>query len=626
MGFDMELLRDCCKDEAAVSRLLEYVETQHGTLSHADLIRVFHFSPDPIVVTRLSDGQVLAMNNSCTELMGYTEVDFSISNPQLWDDRSMRDEMVAKLKQDGKLQNFKAHFRHKDGHSIYTLLSGEVIHYQGEDAFLAMGHDITAYVATEEKLRKSEEQYRRVVQHQTEVICVYDAEMRFTFANEAYCNYFGYALDDIIGKKLLEIVPPEIHQSIREHIATLLATKQPIVYEREAQAANGEWCWLQWSDIPIVDGVGNVIEIQAVGRDITAHKRSETNLRLLLNNLPRTAIVVFDTNLNFTAIEGNIVDLIGFTAEALLGKTPAAMFSGEHQFHTDEVMRHVLDGQELEFEYEFMERILRIQVYPIWQGGTVIAGFGILEDITERKATTQTIMDLTLERNRVQLITDFVTSTQHEFRTPLSIIESSLYLAENSPNPEKRTQAFQKVRNQVVAIDRLVEELVMMARLDARADSDNHQPMNVNYAISFALAEVDNQAREKNITIDKQLAGDALMVSANQSQLVHALVQLLDNAVRYTQQGGKVTIASSMQKDIVNIAITDTGAGISLQEMRHIFERFYRVDKAHSTPGFGLGLPIAEKIIELHEGTLTATSTVGIGSTFTIQLPYHSKP
>ena len=624
MGFDMELLRDCCKDEAAVSRLLEYVETQHCTLSHEDLIRVFHFSPDPIVVTRLVDGQVLAMNKSVTAFIGYSDAELMSGHMDTWTDLAMREEMVKALQRDGKIQNFKARFRHKDGHPIHALLSGEVIDYQGEKAFLSMVRDVTAIVAAEEKIRNSEEKYRRIVERQTEVICVYTPDMRFTFANEAYCNYFGYKSDEIIGKTLLEIVPSETHQSIREHIATLLKTKQPVIYERQAQDANGEWRWLQWSDVPIVDEDGHVIEIEAVGRDITTHKRSETNLRLLLNNLPRTAIVVFDTHLKFTSIEGNIVDLIGFTADALIGKTPSAMFIGEHQTQTDEVMRYVLHGQELEFEYEFMERTLRIQVYPIWHGGVVIAGFGIIEDITERKTAAENIMQLTLERNRIQLITDFVTSTQHEFRTPLSIIESSLYIAEKSPSPEKRSQAFEKARNQVVAIDRLVDELIMMARLDAQAD-DKHQPMNINYAISFALAEVDNQAQEKNITVEKQLTRDALLVNANQTQLVHAIVQLLDNAIRYTPQGGKVTIASVLQNDVVSITITDTGVGISLAEMRHIFERFYRVDKAHSTPGFGLGLPIAEKIIELHEGTLTATSTVGIGSTFTIQLPYHGK-
>jgi PAS domain S-box-containing protein len=472
----------------------------------------------------------------------------------------------------------------------------------------------------------AEERYRRLVELQTDVICTYTPDTRFTFANQAYCEYFGYTRQDIVGKTLLEIVPEEIRDSILQHVALLVTTKQPIMYEREVKHANGEWRWLQWADRPILDTSGNLVEIQAVGRDITERKQAEVNMSLIMDSMPRLGLIVYDQHKRFAVAEGNLVELIGFPAEALRGKTPAELFTGEHKPNTDHIMNAVLAGQEMEFEYEFMEHVLQIQNYPLRQGGEIVGGVGVIEDITERKAATKQQNDLILERERVELITDFITNTQHEFRTPLSIMESSLYIAERTDSPDKRLHAYEKIRNQIRGLARLIDGLVMMSRLDAGMDTDEFYHVNLNYVARFAVAECMTKAQTKGITLEAHVAEDMPSIMGHHQHLVHAITQLLDNAIRHTPADGSITVRTEFTGNTVSVIVADNGEGIDAIDLRHIFERFYRNDKAHSTPGFGLGLPIAQKIANMHGGNLTATSTVSNGTVFTMALPYEPKP
>jgi PAS domain S-box-containing protein len=471
-----------------------------------------------------------------------------------------------------------------------------------------------------------EERYRRLVELQPDVICAYTPDTRFTFANQAYCEYFGYARHDIVGKTLLEIVPEEIRDAIRQHVALLVTTKQPIMYESEVKHANGEWRWLQWADRPIVDASGNIVEIQAVGRDITERKQAEVTMRLLMNSMPRTGLIVYDQHKRITVAEGKLVELIGFTPEVFLGKVPSELFTGEYLSHIDYIMNVVLEGHEMEFDYEFMERTMQIQNYPIRHGDEIVGGVSVIEDITERKATIQQQYDITLERERVQLITDFITNTQHEFRTPLSIMESSLYIAERTDNPDKRLHAHEKIRNQIRGLARLIDGLVMMSRLDAGMDTDEFHNVNLNYVARFAVAEYMAKAQAKGLTLETVIDDNMPLITGHHQHLVNAVTQLLDNALRHTATGGTVTVRTRFVDNRVCIEVTDTGEGIDAIDMRHIFERFYRNDKAHSTPGFGLGLPIAQKIINMHGGILSANSTVGSGSVFTITIPCEPKP
>lgn len=252
------------------------------------------------------------------------------------------------------------------------------------------------------------------------------------------------------------------------------------------------------------------------------------------------------------------------------------------------------------------------------QGHHFLAGMTI--DITERKQALNRALALAIERERVQILSHFIENTSHEFKTPLSILQTSLYLLEKQTDPDKQKQYVEKIREQIGSLVRLVEELVRMTELDDLTQV-KRQKVDFNLLVEEAAARVQSRAEAKRLVLTCQLESSLPLIDADADWAGEMLVEILDNAIRYTPEGGTVTVQTRLSEEYLVVEIQDSGVGISPDVLPHIFERFYRADEAHSTRGFGLGLAIAKKVAELHEGEIRVKSEVGKGSTFTILLP-----
>jgi two-component system phosphate regulon sensor histidine kinase PhoR len=149
------------------------------------------------------------------------------------------------------------------------------------------------------------------------------------------------------------------------------------------------------------------------------------------------------------------------------------------------------------------------------------------------------------------------------------------------------------------------------------------KPRPLNEILEEALNVVRPAAEAKNITLVPDLSGMYLGLLADRDMLLQAAINLLSNAIKYTPENGKVTLRSRMLDSDVRFEVEDTGVGLSEEDTRHVFEKFYRVKKDQGmAPGTGLGLPLAKHIVEdVHGGTLTVRSTLGKGSTFAITIP-----
>jgi PAS domain S-box-containing protein len=262
-------------------------------------------------------------------------------------------------------------------------------------------------------------------------------------------------------------------------------------------------------------------------------------------------------------------------------------------------------------------------------------------DVTERARMEAAIaqaerdaLSLELERQKVRVLTDVFSDLSHDFRTPLSIINTSVYLMERAPSQEARASRARIVEGQTERLARMLDALFMLVRLD------------MTPALALELVPVAPLLRElveanravaaaRGLVVGLDLsdaddAGDALQVLGHRMELSHALQALIDNALEYTPSGGQITVralrvppASGEAETRVALIVQDTGIGIAPDAQEYIFDRLYRVDPARSpeTGGVGLGLAIAKRIAELHGGVLTVASAPGEGATFTLMLP-----
>jgi two-component system, OmpR family, sensor kinase len=228
------------------------------------------------------------------------------------------------------------------------------------------------------------------------------------------------------------------------------------------------------------------------------------------------------------------------------------------------------------------------------------------------------------EQERVRQ--EFIANASHELKTPTMAIGSvvSALQAGAGEDRDLRTKFLASLEMMVERQSSLLHDLLDITRLDGASDRVFHDEVQVGQLINDAVEQVRPQAEKKNLELNIAGNTDGLGVFGNAIQLQRALVNILTNAVNFTPSEGTITVlAKSLDPDMVQIKIQDTGAGIDSADLPHIFERFYRADKARTraSGGTGLGLAITREILARHHGTIDVDSTLGKGSTFTINLP-----
>ena len=218
----------------------------------------------------------------------------------------------------------------------------------------------------------------------------------------------------------------------------------------------------------------------------------------------------------------------------------------------------------------------------------------------------------------------FVADASHEFRTPLTALKTSMEVALRDKKMSLR-EAREVIKSNLEDIDglqSLSNKLLSLAHYQDNGRNLVFEDVDIAEVIKKAYKKILPLAKEKSINIKLEVENQP--IQANAESLEEMMLIFLDNAVKYTPEKGKVTVTTKTDKKYLFIEVKDTGIGIAKEDIPHIFNRFYRVDKSRSkinVPGFGLGLSLAKRIIEMHKGRVEVISEVGKGTTFIIRLP-----
>lgn len=216
----------------------------------------------------------------------------------------------------------------------------------------------------------------------------------------------------------------------------------------------------------------------------------------------------------------------------------------------------------------------------------------------------------------------FTADVSHELRTPLAVIRSHAELALNRPRSgEEYRDALDTCLRSAGRMTELVEALLTLARADAGKLDLRHEPVELRELVAESVALFRPLAQGKDVSLATRLA--PVEVPGDAGRLSQVVMNLLSNAVQYNRPGGEVRVALAAEADTAVLSVSDTGCGIPAEDRPHLFERFYRVDKARAraSGGNGLGLSICQSIVEAHGGTVGCESVVGRGSTFWVRLP-----
>jgi signal transduction histidine kinase len=225
-------------------------------------------------------------------------------------------------------------------------------------------------------------------------------------------------------------------------------------------------------------------------------------------------------------------------------------------------------------------------------------------------------------------VTQFTADASHELRTPISLIrtEAEIALRKSRGDAEYR-EALRHILLEAEKTSSLVEELLTLARADSGRENLHLTFLDLRSLIAETASEWRQLVESRNLQFTQAIADCELPVLVDRRAMQRLLAILLDNAVKYTPPPGIVELLLEARDEKAVITVRDSGIGIATEDQTRIFERFYRVDKARSRElgGAGIGLAIADWIVQQHRGSVTVQSSIGNGSTFYVELPLQSK-
>lgn len=257
--------------------------------------------------------------------------------------------------------------------------------------------------------------------------------------------------------------------------------------------------------------------------------------------------------------------------------------------------------------------------------GHVIGTINVITDLTERRELEQQRLEMNVQQEKTQLLRDLIGALSHDLKTPLSVINTNLYLLEKAKDDTAREDRLHILKKQTERLERLIESILASYRLDS-SPRPPFSDVDVHSLIRGCVERFEAVATSKNIQLRTNLSDHVPHINADEFSLARAIDNLLENACNYTSENGQVTIESDINNDeAVEIRVIDTGIGIGQTDIARIFERFYRADAARNSMrgGTGLGLSIVKQIVEIHHGSIEVESVVGQGTTFVVRIPRH---
>lgn len=321
-------------------------------------------------------------------------------------------------------------------------------------------------------------------------------------------------------------------------------------------------------------------------------------------------VIMTDTERKITLANATAGRFLGFKEADSLDKQ---LIEVVHDYEVDEILKKCLETsreQTLQFESSFTKRFLRAIAVPLQSQGRLNGALVLIQDLTE-------LRDLQTMRR------ELIGNISHELRTPLASIKAMIETLKDGAIDEREVaQDFlARINEEVDHLTHMVAEITQLSRIEAGQVELKTEPVDLNALVDEAIAELAPLADRQRVALAKDLSPGLPSVTMDKDRIRHTITNLLHNAIKFNRPNGRVTVSTFYDSSSVSLSVSDTGIGISKEDLPHIFERFYKVDKARSSGGSGLGLAIAKHTIQAHGGEIWATSEEGKGSVFTFRLP-----
>ncbi len=467
-----------------------------------------------------------------------------------------------------------------------------------------------------------------------------DADFRILTWNKAAEEFYGWTEQEVIGQDAIQLFQTayrdgENSESALNHFHQQGTWRGEVIHLRK----DGSHAIMMATTSRINDDDGNLVGYVTILRDLSESIQAK---QALLESEERYRIIseiMSDYAYYYRLDEEGNWYRVWTTLDAfkrLTGYERTEVDGTYGLYHPNEVeqvkedVARTLAGEDTEREYQIITKEgqtkwLYVIRRALWDDKQqrVIGFYGVGKDVTARHLANERLAAYNREQDRMQVLQDFIRDASHDLKTPLSTINTSIYLLRKYMTTDKQLQQLIKLESHVERLSNLIDDMFDMSRLDL-IDSLDRRDLNLIPSLNDAVLSHQFTANAKQITLINNTSVDELTVYADISALQQVFNNIIENAILYTPEEGHIVVTGYIDGDGVTVTIKDTGMGISDDELPYIFDRFYRGDKARSTStsaSTGLGLSIARKIMALHGGTIEVESQVGVGSCFYIKFP-----
>jgi PAS domain S-box-containing protein len=464
----------------------------------------------------------------------------------------------------------------------------------------------------------------------------------FKRVNPAWGRVLGWTAQELYPLPFIELVHPDDRELTAAEAANLTrAGYETANFENRYRCKDGSYRTIVWR----ATGVGSERLIYAIGRDVTETRRAHDELRSserfldsVLENLPNMVFVKDAEKLRFVRFNRAGEQLLGASRDDLIGKSDHDLFPEHEAAFFIERDREVLAGAEvLDIPQEFIDtagkgrRTLHTRKIAIRdEHGVARYLLGISEDITDQQLAEQAAQDAQAEATRAnQAKSEFLSRMSHELRTPLNAVIGFGQLLELDDLDLSHRESVEQILKAGRHLLELINEVLDISRIEAGTMTMSLEPVHLASALADALSLIRPLADVASVRLsaDPSKLND-LYVRADQQRLKQVLINLLSNAVKYNRAGGEISVrCARLPADEVEVAVIDTGHGMTGEQLNRLFDPFDRLGADRTTvEGTGLGLPLTKGLVEAMGGVITAESEPGTGTTMRVKLIHAEGP
>lgn len=337
---------------------------------------------------------------------------------------------------------------------------------------------------------------------------------------------------------------------------------------------------------------------------------------------------------------------LGLTPKQVIGKTDFDIFPRERackmledDMHVIKTGKPIIDKVERATRADGIDNYVSTTKVPRYdEKGNIIGLIGITRDITKRmhleqlkdeKESIEKKLEAAQELNKLK--SEFISIVSHELRTPLAIVKEAVHLiSDEVPGPvnQKQRDVLKNANSNIQRLKKLIDDLLDISRIEGERFKLHYSLVNLNELLEESSDFFKKLASQKGINLDYLLPKNQVNIFIDAERINQVISNLINNAIKFTEQGGNVKIEVKVMEDKVRVGVIDTGIGISKQDRDKLFHKFVQVSKNHEAQrqGVGLGIYIAKELIEMHGGEIWVESKLGVGSKFYFTLPrFYSK-